>query len=493
VSRQRTGPTVHLLGFILLYAAVSAVAQPILDHPGKLIFGELVFSPPSPESLRVDLGDGLVVYLLQDPTLPVFDLSASWPGGSYDDPPGFEGLRSMTGSMLRLGGTKSMSADALDERLEYLSAGIGTSAGLFTSGASCSCLSRDADEVMGLMKDVLFSPGFDEARFRIMRDQRMEGLRRRFDSVDQVLGTMRPRLMYGDAPFAQIDTGASIEAISTEHLIACHREDWVPRNVTVMVSGRFDRDAVLQSIREVFAGRGPEVRKRPPREERTEMPGAVEPGVYVLDKKMPQASVEVSHLGIERHHPDYLVLQVMNRILGGGGFSSRIVRRVRSDEGLAYGVGSFVSAPVGYTGRLGASLQCAAKNCAYAVSLIVDEFQRIRREPVTDRELAEAKAAYLESFPAMFDTSNAVVQRLGGLEIDQLPMDYYSTLRQRISEITVEDVQRAAGTHIRPEALRILISADADIVQAGNPAYPVALSDLGKVQVIVPQDPLMGR
>ena len=478
---------------IACVAAMAAVAQPIPDHPGKLLYGELVFNPPSAEEIRTEPGNGLVVYALHDPTLPLFSMSLVWPGGTYDDPPGQEGLRAITAQMMRLGGTADMTPEALDERLEYLSASIGSWAGLTTSGASCSCLSRDADELISLLGDVLFEPRFDEERLRLRKEDALESLRRRYDSVDQVLGTMRPPMVYGDTPWGRIQTATALERIDRDSLTTCHGDGWVPCNVIVMVSGRFDKEAMPAKIQALLARRVRQVRTLPPRETRTDLPGAVAPGVYLLDKKMPQAAVEISHLGIERHHPDYLPLQIMNRILGGGGFSSRVVRRVRSDEGLAYGVGTFVSAPAGYTGRLGASLQCAAPNAAYASSLIINELRRIAAEPVTDEELADAKDAYLESFPAMFQTSSDTVQRLGGLEIDELPRDYYHTLREQLRAVSKEDIQRVAREHIRPEALRIIIAADADLVRAGNPAYPVSIQDLGEVHVIAPSDPLEGK
>jgi len=476
-----------LLAVALVGVTGAASAQPIVDHPSKLVFPELSFSPPSPEQFRVDLGDGLVVYIAEDPTLPTFEMSARWYGGSFGDPPGKEGLAGMAYTLMRQGGTERMAADDLDARLEFLAASIGTWAGDRASGASVWCLAKDTEEVLSLMADVLFRPAFAEDKIRLERDQQLQALRHRYDSADDLLNTRLPRFLYGDAPPGRLDTVSSVSSITRDDLVTYHREHGVPSNLVVCVSGSFEKQAMLDRIKALFAERSREPVAPVAHNTRTELPGATKPGVYLLNKAMPEVTVQVVHLGIDRHNPDFIPLQIMNRILNSP--KSGISKRVRDDEGLAYGAWAFVGAPVGYAGSLGAGLSCKGNDAAYAISLALEQLRAVREKEVDDAELSLAKESWLNTFPAAFSTPFAVLERLASLEFDGLPMDYYQTLREQISKVTKADVLRVARDHVQPERFLVVISGDAALVQGGNPDHPASVSEFGEVRVIEPGDP----
>lgn len=479
-----------LVPALLFLLASLAAAQPIVDHPSQLVFPELQFDPPSADEFRVEARDGLVVYIQEDHTLPTFQLSLSWVGGSYFDPPGKEGLADLTYGLLRAGGTTRMSADEIDERLEFLSARIGTSAGLYEGSASCWCLSRDADEVLGLLSDILLRPAFEEDKIRREREEALEALSHRYDSPASLLGARLPKLLYGDAPIGRTVTGASVSAITRDDLIAFHKGFLGANKAILTVSGDFAREEMLDKLSGLLAEFVPTGATMPERDERLELPGAAAPATYLLNKAGPQAQGQVCHLGIERHNPDFIPLRIMNYVLGGGGLSDRLGRRVRSDEGLTYAIGSSVEAPYARGGAMGVSFSCGANNAAYVVSLVREEIDRIRAEEVSDEELAIAKDAFLGTFPDAFSTPYDVIANLSALERAEVPLDFFSTVRDEIAAVTKADLLRVAQEYWRPEALLVVLAGDAEAMQAGNPEKPASFGDAAQIHVIEPKDPM---
>ncbi|HOS94012.1 MAG TPA: pitrilysin family protein [Armatimonadota bacterium] len=489
-ARQRSPQLTALVTISLCLLTSLVAAQPIVDHPSQLVFPELRFDPPSAEQFRVELRDGLVVYIQEDHTLPTFQLSLSWIGGSYFDPPGKEGLAGLTYALLRSGGTTRMTADQVDERLEFLSAQIGTSAGLYEGTASCWCLSRDTDEVLGLLADILLRPAFEEDKIRREREEALETLSHRYDSPASLLGARLPKLLYGDAPPGRTVTGASVMGITRDDLIAFHKNFVGANKAILTVSGDFAREEMLDKLSDALAEFVPTGATMPDRDERLELPGAATPATYLLNKAGPQAQGQMCHLGIERHDPDFVPLRVLNYVLGGGGLSDRLARRVRGDEGLTYAISSTVEAPYGRRGAVGVSFSCGANNAAYVVSLVREEIDRIRAEEVTDEELTIAKDAFLGTFPDAFSTPYDVIANLAALERAEVPLDFYSRVRDEIAAVTRADLLRVAREHWRPDALLIVLAGDAAAMQAGNPEKPATFGDAARVHVIEPKDPV---
>ncbi|HQK93873.1 MAG TPA: insulinase family protein, partial [Armatimonadota bacterium] len=287
-ARQRSPQLTALVTISLCLLTSLVAAQPIVDHPSQLVFPELRFDPPSAEQFRVELRDGLVVYIQEDHTLPTFQLSLSWIGGSYFDPPGKEGLAGLTYALLRSGGTTRMTADQVDERLEFLSAQIGTSAGLYEGTASCWCLSRDTDEVLGLLADILLRPAFEEDKIRREREEALETLSHRYDSPASLLGARLPKLLYGDAPPGRTVTGASVMGITRDDLIAFHKNFVGANKAILTVSGDFAREEMLDKLSDALAEFVPTGATMPDRDERLELPGAATPATYLLNKAGPQ-------------------------------------------------------------------------------------------------------------------------------------------------------------------------------------------------------------
>jgi zinc protease len=217
------------------------------------------------------------------------------------------------------------------------------------------------------------------------------------------------------------------------------------------------------------------------------------PGVYLVNKDVNQGRVAMLLPGIMRGNPDYFPLMIMNDILGGSGFSSRMVNRVRSDEGLAYSVGSSFPPGVYYPISFHAGFQSKSRTVAYAISLIIEEMKRIAAAPVTDQELASAKRAFVERLPRSFASKAQIVGVLAGEEFTgryAKQPDFWQTVAARINAVTKEDVLRVAKKYLTPEQLVILVVGNQEEILKGHPNHPEKLTDFGKLTELPLRDPL---
>ena len=309
-------------------------AQEIPDRPEKLKFSPLVYDPPNPVDYRVELSSGAIVYIYPDRERPLIDLSFNIRGGSYLDPNGKEGLAGMTGYLMARGGIPSKLADELDEELEFLAARLSSNFGGLNGSVSLNLLSKDVDRGFEILKAVLAAPSFQQDKLDLRKSQVVQQLKKRNDDSSSIESRERNFLAYGDNFwFNRYLTDVSIESIRREDLLEFHHK-WVhPKNFIISVSGDFDRDEMLNRLNRVLDS-WPHKGQLAPQVPQQQKYG--KPGVYIVDKDVNQGRVSIIMPGIRWDHPDYYAIQIMNDILGGGGFTSRITNRVRSDEGLAY-------------------------------------------------------------------------------------------------------------------------------------------------------------
>jgi zinc protease len=219
----------------------------------------------------------------------------------------------------------------------------------------------------------------------------------------------------------------------------------------------------------------------------------VEPGVYFVQKAINQGYINLGHLGLEDTNPDYFAVQVMNFILGGGSFSSRITTKVRSDEGLSYNQGSRFTYRWGFPGTFSGYVQTKSSTVGYAISLILNELKRIRTEPVSDAEMETAVNYYIESFADSFQTPQVTMTNFANLEMTGKPMDYYKTYRDKIKAVTKARVQEVAQKYILPERIAIMIVGDWEPCNKGSDKWVGPLEKLGKVHRIALRNPLTGE
>ncbi|MHC4273381.1 MAG: M16 family metallopeptidase [Planctomycetota bacterium] len=379
--------------------------------------------------------------------------------------PPFQGLVRATAAMMRRGGTASVSAEALDEELDFLAANVSSSASDTRCTASLNSLASNFDESFALFMDMVRNPGFQANRLELYKEERLESMKQRNDHPRGILSREWGFLLYGADHFeAAQATASSVASISTDDLWSIHQQIFHPGNLVIAVSGDFEPQAMLHRLEAALDGweaGGPASDPPPPATTLT-------PGLYHIEKDIPQGRVNLGLRSIRRDDPDYFPMLVMNRILGGGGFTSRIVIRVRSDEGLAYSARSAFMPNVYYPGEWQASFQSKSSTVALAIQIIMDEVDRIRNEPVPDDELETAANALVETFPRRFESKVGMLRVFVDDEITGREPDYWKRYRDNVRAVTAADITRVARQHLRPEDMAILVVGQWDEIAPGD-------------------------
>ncbi len=457
----------------------------VVDHPSKLKFPELKFDPPRASDYRVKLENGMRIYIAPDKELPTFDMQVIVRTGSMYESK--DGLAAMCGELMRKGGTTSMSGEEIDDYMAQFAGSLTTTIGFSSGSASLSVLKEDTDRGLKMLADVLMNPIFAEDEIRRYKEKTLQNLEHRYDRPGTLLSDVYSSLLYESHPAGSLPSKSAIKSITREDLLLFHEEDFHPNNCIVAVAGDFDRDEMIKKIEKLFTDwdeaeiEFPEI----PDEE-----AEFERGVFLLEKDINQGYVRMGHLGIRDDNPDVYAVRIMNAILGGGGFTSRIMSRVRSDEGLAYSVYSWFDTPVEYTGTFSCSFQTKSGSVAYAVSLVMEEIKRIRSEPVTEEELQQAKDQFIERFPSIFSgmgsAAYARVQVLARNEYNRHPLDYYDHYRDNYAKVTREQVLEVAKKYLKPDGLKIVVVGKTDEIKSGDGEHEVALKDFGEVKLLKP-------
>ncbi len=479
--------TIGLTLTILFLLGTLGLAQ--AQRPSDLKYPPLKYDPPNPATYRVVLDNGLRGYLEEDHNLPLVTVSALINFGDLYIPKDKQGLGSVMSDTLIKGGTTDMEGDAIEERIDFLGGSLSFRVGERTSTLTLSVLSKDLDEGLKIFFDVLQHPEFRQAALDLTKVRLIDQLRQANDQPSRVLSREFEKLVYGDAPMTWQPTRTSYEGITPADLKTMHATYFFPKNIILAAAGDFDTSQLKTKINGYVAGWANHDVKFPAIS--TDFPQP-KPGVYFIQKKINQGYISLGHLGIEETNPDYYAVQVMNFILGGGSFTSRITTKVRSNEGLSYSQGSRFIYHWGFPGTFIGYVQTKSSTVGYAISLIENEFNRIRTEPVTDEEMETAINYYLESFSSGFESPERTMGTFAELEMTGQPMDYYQKYRDRISAVTKEKVLEVARKYIHPDRMVITIVGDWEPCNKGGDKWPGPLEKLGPVQRITLADPLTG-
>jgi zinc protease len=469
---------ISLFGWAVVTAA--AVAADIPDRPEKLAFPELRYEPPRPADYRVPLAAGPVAYVVPDPALPLVNVSVIVRTGGYLEPAGKEGLADFAGYLLTRGGAAGRTAEELEERLAFLAANLGSGIGGESGTVSLNLLSKDLDEGLALLREVLTAPRFQADKLELYRRQTLQAMKQRNDDSAAIEARETELLAYGTNFWAtRFPTEASVSGLTTNDLHAFHRRWFHPRNFTVAVNGDFARADMVARLEKLFAdwpfaGEAP-----PPVPTNTAFAAG---GVYLVNKDVNQGRVSVLLPGLKRDDPDFTAVQLMNDILGGGGFTSRLMNRVRSDEGLAYGAYSAFPGGVNYAKAFEAGLQSKSRTVAYATAIVLEEINRIRTQPVSDEELNTSKRQFVDTFPGNFNTKGKVAGQFAQDEFTgrfARDPEFWSKWRARVEAVDKAELQRVAEKHLQPDRVAILVVGQKDDILKGHPDHPVTLEQLG--------------
>lgn len=453
----------------LVFLSACALHAPVIhgprQSPGSELVRRLTFPPLQVTIPRVGreverrvLRNGIVLYLAEDRSLPVLDAYALFRAGSLYETPDRRGVARFTASQLRSGGTGRLAPEALNEELEVLGASIEASASTDAVSVSLSALAKDADQGLRLFAEVIRDPAFDPRPLQVAKGRVIEELRRLADNPPQLLAREFSRALYTEAhPLGRPLTPARVEAVQPEDLRGYYRQFFHPNNMLLAVVGDFQRDEMAAKIQTLFGDwpSSPLDLPSPP-----DVTPRYERGVYIISRNLPQASLSLGHFGTTRDNPDRYAIELMDAILGGSGFSSRIVERLRTGEGLAYSVGTAFPTGTRELSLFRATAQTRNENVPRAVAAILEEMRRMQEHPVSPEELDRAKEAIINSFVFRFASRFEIVTQLMTLEFNGYPADYFDTLLDRYRAVTPADIQRVAGQYLHPDAATIAIIGD---------------------------------
>lgn len=474
-----------VLALTLLSAALSAAQQ--LTPWNKIQAPPLpAFTPPQPT--RIQLANGMVIFLQPDHELPLISATARIRGGSISEPVNKTGLTDLYGDVWRTGGTKAKTGDQMDDFLEARAAKIETDNQSDSTTISLSCLKGDFDAVFEMYLDLLHNPEFREDKLVLSKQQAYTSIARRNDDVNGIVHRESLIIAFGkDNPYARVPEYATVAAVTRQDLLRWHQQYVYPNNIIFGISGDFDPKAMEAKLRAAFESwakgpqaHTPEVKFNEPK-----------PGYYFVQKTdVNQSTITMLDLGIERSNPDYYAITVMNEIFGGG-FSSRLFNNLRSGKGLAYAVGGGIGFGWNHPGLTNIEMQTKSASTVEGIQGLDTEIDGLLANPPTAEELKRAKDSILNSFIFQFDTPEKVLHEKMAYEFYHYPLDFLEKYRSEVEKVTAEDVARVAHKYVHKNHLAVLV--------VGNDTeFDKPLRSLGpvtNVDIAIPPPPasLMGE
>jgi len=419
------------------------------------------FNPHQP--LRVELKNGIVLFLQEDHELPFVNGSVLIPGGERDADPAKAGLVDLYGQTWRTSGTTKVSGDAMDDLLEAKAAHIETGGDDDSTALSWDSLKGDSDAVYSLAMDLLFHPKFDADKLQLAQQQEATGIVRRNDDEAEIAGRESAKLVYGaNSPYTRQPELATIGAVTLADLQAWH-DRTLGGKLIVSISGDFDTAKMEAKLRATFEGL-PRVKPEPARHDTF---NETHPGVFFIDKEdVNQSNVEIVGLGTDRHNPDVPTLAVMNNILSGG-FGSRLFQKVRTELGLAYRVGGSYGYSYDHPGTFQVTVLTKSNTTVDATKAALAEVAGLNTKPFTDEELKRAKDDILNSFLFLYDTRDKVLAERVRLEFYGYSADYLETYKNALEKVTLADLTNAAKKYIHPDKLAVLVVGNGPEIKPG--------------------------
>jgi zinc protease len=434
---------------IIINGTCLAESAPLID-PNDIRYKPLTFAPPEAE--RVELKNGMILYILEDHEIPLVNISALIRTGSIYDPPGKEGLAEITGNVMRTGGTKKRTGGEIDEELEYFAGSITVSAGMESGLATLSVLKKDLDEGLDIFADIIINPVFDSNKLKTAKDLKIETLRRILDEPQKVAFREFKRIIYRGNPRGKLPSIKTVKEIGRDDLIKFHRRFYYPGNIMIAIVGDIKRDKAISKINRFFGqwDKKEETETIPPPQLKQTK------SINYAYKDVPQSTIIIGYLTPGRNNPDFYPFTVLNFILGSGGFRSRIVHEVRSNLGLAYSTGSFYNGRSEY-GVFGAYAVTKSSSTAEVLSLIMSIINDVRNNRVAESELLWAKKSINNKFIFTFNATDQIAIQQMMLRYNKLPEDFLKTYTAKIEKVTFEDLKRVAKKYLSRDQSTIIV------------------------------------
>lgn len=465
----------------LLFSTGSATAQAPDAESGRAVIESLHFEPlvfEQPEVTQLSVG-GVDVLHLPDRTLPLITIAAYFKGGYGRFEREVYAAAMGLPAMLRYGGTTARTPSAIDEELAFYAhqLSFGSAGGSITS--SLNTLTEHAEAALDLWGEMLTQPLFDAGEIESWRVRQLEGVQRRLDDPARLAYSELNRLLFGDHPVGwemDVDDLAR-ERLTPDAFARVHRRVLCRENLTLGVTGDVD-GAGVEELLEAFVRRVPSCAEPLPDPPIPEIRRAR--GVFLIEKPIDQAVIAMAHpAGVRlEDEPEYYAAMIGNAILGGGGFSSRLLGRVRTEEGYAYSASSLWTTPRRHEGLVGAVTRTRPENVAPAIEAILETMTELTREPPTPDELETTVSRIVNGFVFNFDTPSSIVARSMFYLAQDLPQDWLERYWTGVQAVTTDEIRRVFADHLRPGDMTILVVGDPDRIGLE------ALARLGPVTTI---------
>ncbi len=410
----------------------------------------------APLGTRTVLDNGATLLVAERPGLPMVVLSMILKTGAAVDPPDKQGLANLTAALITRG-TRSYSAQALAEELDFLGTSLSVDTGNDATTISLTTLTKNLDRSFALLAEVILSPRFPQEEFERIRKEIEGRLHSNEEDPGWVAGKAFREHLYPQHPYGRLVSGQAetLARMTPDDIKQFHATYYRPNNAIIAVAGEITQDRVGSLLASHFADWKaadlPEFSWPDPPERAARQVN--------LDKEVTQANIMIGHTGIARSHPDYYAVLVMNHILGGGGFGSRLMDRIREEQGYAYSVGSYFSARK-HPGPFTVALQTRNESAQPAIAETLAVIRHFRQEGTTAEEVAAAKAYLVNSFPLRLISNSDVAGMLPVLEFYGLGLDYPDRYPDIIGSVTLEQVGAAAEQHLHPDQFLQVVVAD---------------------------------
>jgi zinc protease len=409
-----------------------------------------------PPVQRTVLPNRLILTVCEDHALPFVTFQLLIDSGAWKDPPEEEGLSHLTARGLLLG-TSKRTVTAIHEELDFMGASLSSSSGRDYATLSLRVLKKDLEKGLDLFMDVLTQPTFPEEEIKREIEKTLAAIQSEEDQPDEVAEKAFQKDLFMNSPYGHPVEGTkeSLPRITRDAIARFYRTYYHPNNAILTVVGDISGDEVKTKLSPRLATwPAVEIPKIP-----FNISFEKEPKTVRIDRGITQANIILGHTGVSRDNPDYYALTVMNYILGGGGFSSRLVETIRNSRGLAYSVASFFD-PGKYPGSFQIALQTKNSSAREAIALSFQEMERIREELVSEKELEGAKKYLIGSFPMRLDTQGKLANFLTQVEFYGLGPDYPEKYRTLIRSVTREEVLRVAKKYLHPKNTILVVVAN---------------------------------
>jgi len=403
------------------------------------------------------LSCGIKVLFFKNDDLPLVSAELLIPGGYGRDPEGKEGLASLMDATLRNGGAGKLSPEGFDAALENRAASMDASADNESFTASFKCLSKDLPDILDLFADMVMRPEFDEKRFETSKDESLDELNRLEDTPDSLTRVIFNRALMAHSQYGRWATPKTVSSLTVADVKAFYEKNYGPQKTVMVITGNFDEDKVSSQLEKLFGDW-----KNPVAPAASKDAEPLGPTIYFFPKDVTQVFVRWGVLGIQRHDPNQVPLDVANYILGGSGFTSRLMREIRSNRGLAYFVDS-VSVPYDVRGIfevIGGTRPDSLKEYLDTMFKVMGDYAH---EGPTDKELAEAKQSMVEEFAYNFESPYTLAPYKASLDFHGYPADYLENYRNKVKDVTRGQAAAAAQAILDQKNWVLVVCGPADL------------------------------